>query len=126
MDMMVSRHENANRNALARLCAVQPVWTAVRTAQEALGLPDSTLLHAGPPLDDPCRPPAPLLSSAVLCCLHEGWAKDESQAERLIASGRVALRPAQQYGAVTPLAAVISPRTALVEVADLHSNPPCR
>ena len=109
----------ANTRVLARLVSVQPAWTAVRPAREALGLGDHTLLHAGPPLTDPCRPPKPLLASAVLCCLHEGWAADVAAAQRLIASGRVALRPAQDFGAVTPLAALISPSSALVEVADL-------
>lgn len=109
----------ANRRALARLLAVQPAWSAVRRAREALGLPDRTLLHAGPPLHDPCRPPAPLLSSAVLCCLYEGWAANAAEAQRLIAAGTVRLRPAQDFRAVTPLAAVISPSTMLVEVCDL-------
>lgn len=94
----------------------------MRTARDALALPERTLLHAGPPLKNPCAPPAPLLSSAVLCCLYEGWAKDEAQAETLIAKGCVALIPAQEYGAVTPLAAVISPRAALVEVSDLNDG----
>jgi hypothetical protein len=59
-----------------------------------------------------------VLSSAVLCCLHEGWAASERDAERLIATGRVKLVSAQSYGVVTPLAAVISGGTALVEVGD--------
>jgi len=109
----------ANARVLARLVSVQPAWTAVRPAREALGLEHHTLLHAGPPLTDPCRPPGPLLASAVLCCLHEGWARDAMAAERAIASGRIALRPAQDFGAVTPLAALISPSSALVEVADV-------
>jgi hypothetical protein len=54
--------------------------------------------------------------------LYEGWARDEAQAEALIAQGCVALIPAQEYGAVTPLAAVISPRAALVEVSDLNGG----
>jgi hypothetical protein len=112
----------ANRSALARLSAVRPAWTAVRTARDALALPDRTLLHAGPPLKNPCAPPAPLLASAVLCCLYEGWAHDEAEAEALIVQGSVALIPAQHFGAVTPLAAVISPRAALVEVADLNGG----
>ena len=62
--------------------------------------------------------PAPVLSSAVLCCLYEGWAASEQDAERLIATGRVKLVSAQSYGVVTPLAAVISGSTALVEVGD--------
>jgi hypothetical protein len=105
-------------SALERLCAVRPQWRAVRFAREAVALPDWTLLHAGPPYEDPCRPPAPVLSSAVLCCLHEGWAASERDAERLIATGRVKLVSAQSYGVVTPLAAVISGGTALVEVGD--------
>lgn len=115
-----SRMAQANRNVLARLSRVKPAWTAVRTARQALQLPSLTLLHAGPPLQDPCKPPAPVLASAVLCCLHEGWAKDRLEAVSLIASGEVSLLPAQQFGAVTPLAAVISPGTMLVEVADLN------
>jgi hypothetical protein len=108
----------ANDAALQRLYAVRPQWRAVRRARDAVGLPDFTLLHAGPPYADPCSPPAPVLSSAVLCCLYEGWAASEQDAERLIVSGRVTLVPAQSYGVVTPLAAVISGSTALVEVVD--------
>ncbi|MCT9069900.1 DUF1116 domain-containing protein [Cupriavidus gilardii] len=109
----------ANARVLARLASVQPAWTAVRPAREALGLAPHTLLHAGPPLTDPCRPPKPLLASAVLCCLYEGWASDAMAAEHAIACGRIALRPTQDFGAVTPLAALISPSSALVEVVDL-------
>ncbi|SOE46072.1 YlbE family protein [Orrella dioscoreae] len=111
-----------NAGALARLCAVRPVWRAVRTAREALGLPEGVLLHAGPPYEDPARPAAPVLSSAVLACLHEGWASSEEEAESLITTGRVRLVPAQQHGTVLPLAAVAGPGTALVEVADADGN----
>jgi hypothetical protein len=104
--------------ALQRLQAVRPQWRAVRFARNAVGLPEFTLLHAGPPYEDPCRPPPPVLSSAVLCCLYEGWAASEQDAEHLIATGRVKLVSAQSYGVVTPLAAVISGSTALVEAGD--------
>ncbi len=108
----------ANDAALQRLYAVRPQWQGVRSARDAVGLPDRTLLHAGPPFADPRAPSAPVLSSAVLCCLYEGWADTEAEAEALIASGAVTLASAQSFDVVTPLAAVISPRTALVEVAD--------
>ncbi|CAB3746502.1 hypothetical protein LMG29739_00200 [Paraburkholderia solisilvae] len=109
---------DANHPALERLYAVRPHWQRVARARDALGLPDFTLLHAGPPYADPCDPAAPVLSSAVLCCLYENWATTEAQAEQLIASGQVRLVAAQSFGVVTPLAAVISPSTTLVEVAD--------
>lgn len=108
----------ANQAAFARIVAVQPAWTAVCPARAALGLADRTLLHAGPPFADPRKPSPPVLSSAVLCCLHEGWASSAQEAEALIAGGGVALQPAQDYGAVVPLAAVISPGSMLVEIVD--------
>jgi hypothetical protein len=108
----------ALHSALHRLYAVRPTWTAVRTAREAVGLAPMTLLHAGPPFDNPCQPSAPVLSSAVLCCLYEGWANTPDEAEALIAEGRVKLLPTQRYRIVTPLAAVISPSSSLVEVVD--------
>jgi hypothetical protein len=107
---------------LSKLEAVRPQWHCVRSARNAVDLPDMTLLHAGPPYKDPCRPPAPVLSSAVLCCLYEGWATREAEAERLIADGRVRLISAQSYNVVTPLAAVISPRTSLVGIADANAT----
>ncbi len=109
--------------AKAALAAVEPAWLAVRTAREALHLPDFALLHAGPPLADPRHLAAPLRMSCVLACLYEGWAHDEAEALRLLADGRITLQAAQDHGAVTPLAAVISPRSALVEVVDLTSDP---
>lgn len=113
-----SAAESANARVLSRFCAVRPHWRAVRVAREALGLPDRTLLHAGPAYEDPTRPAPPVLSSAVLTCLHEGWADSEEHAEALIASDQVRLAPAQNYGLVLPLAAVAGPTTALVEIAD--------
>ncbi|CAB3764738.1 DUF1116 domain-containing protein [Paraburkholderia humisilvae] len=115
-----STSNDARHPALARLYAVRPHWRAVVRARDAIGLPDFTLLHAGPPYADPCEPAAPVLSSAVLCCLYEKWATTETQAEHLIASGQVKLVNAQSFGVVTPLAAVVSPSSTLVEVADAH------
>ncbi|WP_454827448.1 DUF1116 domain-containing protein [Paraburkholderia xenovorans] len=115
-------HTDANARALSRIHAVRPRWSGVVAAREAVKLPEFTLLHAGPPFDDARKPSAPVLSSAVLCCLYEGWAKDEAHAERLIAQGEVRLESAQSYGVVTPLAAVISPRAMLVEVSDANDQ----
>jgi hypothetical protein len=116
----------ATQQALARLYAVRPHWRAVARARDAVGLPDFTLLHAGPPYTDPCNPAPPVLSSAVLCCLYEKWATTEAQAEQLIATGQVKLLSAQSFGVVTPLAAVVSPSSTLVEVVDANASPTAR
>src|SRR5205085_9629135 len=100
------------------MAAVRPQWTAVRDARPALRLDGKVLLHAGPPLKDPTRPPTPMLNSAVVSCLHEGWARDAAEAERLVASGAVRLEPSYTRSVATPLVAMVSPRTTLAEIAD--------
>lgn len=112
----------ANAQALARILAVEPRWTAVRPAREAIGLADRVLLHAGPPLPDPKAPPPPMLNSAVLACLYEGWAADAPQAERLIASGAVRLEPSQSRRVSTPLVSMVSARTTLAVIEDAGSG----
>jgi hypothetical protein len=111
-----------NARALERILAVVPRWTAVRPAFAALGLPDRVLLHAGPPLQDPKSPPPPMLNSAVLACLHEGWAKDDAEAERLIASGGVRLEPSFIRRVSTPLVSMVSARTTVAVIEDAVSG----
>lgn len=122
---MMTVHEQAvpdartgNERAMAAMVAVRPYWCAVSPAGVAVGLPDRTLLHAGPPYADAAQAAAPVLSSAVLACMHEGWASTQEDALALIAAGDIKLVPAQSYGVVLPLASVAGPRTALVGVSD--------
>ena len=112
----------ANANAIARIGAVEPCWSAVRVARDVLALPDRTLLHAGPSLSDPTRLPPPMLNSAVLSCLYEGWARDDAEALHLIRSGDVRLAPSFAHRVSTPLAAMVSPRTTLAEIRDGRSD----
>lgn len=109
---------------LAALLAVQPQWTAVNSGAQALGLQAFELLHAGPPLENPRRPPPVLRSSIVMTCLNEGWAQSESEAEHLISRGRLQLSPAQDRACVTPLAAVVSAGTPLFVVRDAAAAGP--
>lgn len=113
-------------HALANLYAVRPAWQQVVPAADAIRFPEKTLLHAGPPFRSGQPISAPILSSAVLCCLYEGWADSEAHAQELIAHGGVQLRPAQDFNIVIPLAAVVSPRTTLVEVVDAAGINPRR
>ena len=99
------------------MAAVRPQWSAVRDARSTLGLESRVLLHAGPPLADPTRPPPPMLNAAVLSCLHEGWARDPAEAERMLAGGAVQLEPSYTRSVATPLVAMVSPRTTLAEIS---------
>lgn len=112
----------ANHNVLSRLFKVEPAWTNVCTARDAIGLGPNTLLHAGPPFIDPTKPSLPVLSSCVLVCIQEGWASTSKDAEILIASGKVRLVSALQFNVLMPLAAVASCNSPFVEISDLNST----
>ena len=119
---MKTDRSRANARAIARILAVEPKWTAVRSASEAVGLEDRVLLHAGPSLPDPKSPPPPMLNSAVLACLYEGWAKDDAEAEKMIASGAVTLEPSFTRRVSIPLVSMVSARTTLAVIQDAASN----
>lgn len=120
----------ADTIALDRLLAVEPAWTGMRRADEALALDEHVVLHAGPPAeggaDGPAGGPAvadglctPIRNAAAAACVFEGWADDLDEAEVLVNSGRLRFEPAQDRNVATPMAAVVSRSTWLIEVADL-------
>lgn len=101
----------ADAAAVAAMLAVCPVWTDLLPARQALpSLPPRALLHAGPPLPLPCTGPppmprpgapppvmarvgphvtAPMMNSAVVAILFEGWADSAEAARRMVTSGEV-------------------------------------
>jgi hypothetical protein len=105
--------------------SAHPRLLRVASAAQALGLPSHHVLHAGPPLLNPQQPPPVLLSSAVMTCLHAGWAASEAEAEALVHSGGVTWEPAQARGCVVPLAFTVASDTPLFVVDDGHDNTVC-
>ncbi len=65
------------------------------------------LLHAGPPVAwaDMC---GPMRGAAIGAALFEGWAKTPEAAARQAESGGIAFAPCHHYGAVGPMAGVVS------------------
>lgn len=88
----------------------------VQLHQVMPGLPNRTLLHAGPPYMGP--PPGAVCNAAAQAAVLEGWAPDMETARRFITAADIQLRPAQDYGVVVPLAQVASASTWCVEVGD--------
>lgn len=115
--------EEANRTALSRFLAAQPVLLGVDSARRVIpGLGEFMLLHAGPPIEwaDMC---GPMQGAVIGAILYEGWAKDDAQAQRLAAEGKVAFAPCHHYGAVGPMAGVISPSMPVWRVQNReHGN----
>jgi len=101
--------EAANAIAFARYLAAQPALTGVAPAAEAIaGLPERTILHSGPPIEwaNMC---APAQGAIVGACIYEGWAGSHQTARQLLDAGEVSFSPCHHYGAVGPMAGIISP-----------------
>jgi hypothetical protein len=90
----------------------------------ATGIDDRTLLHAGPPFDDPADVVAPVRRSLELACMFEGWADSPDAAWRSIDEGEVTLAAAQDHRVVVPLAGVASPSMAVAVVVDENGQVP--
>jgi len=117
--------DEANTVAYARYLAAQPRLVDLVLAREAMaGLADGQrrILHSGPPIEwaGMCGPQQGAITGAIL---YEGWADSLEAAERLAASGAIALDPCHEHGAVGPMAGIISPSMPVwvVENTD-HGN----
>jgi hypothetical protein len=101
--------KSANEEALRRIFAADPIWEDVRPAREVWPEMDERLLfHSGPPIEweQMCGPMQGAVIGAVLL---EGWAQDETRARELAGSGGVRFAPCHHYGAVGPMAGLVSP-----------------
>jgi hypothetical protein len=111
--------EGANATAVERVLSARPHVVGVRPARDVVTWLASgrALLHAGPPLswDDAS---GPMRGAIVGALLYEGWADDPQAAERLAASGGIALEPCHHHGAVGPMAGVVSPSMPMFVLHD--------
>ena len=101
--------EAANATAFARYLAAQPALTGVAQAADAIArLPERTILHSGPPIEwaNMC---APVQGAIIGACIYEGWADSHETAQQLLDAGEVSFSPCHHYGAVGPMAGIISP-----------------
>jgi len=105
---LTSRVEAANHEVVRRIVESNPQVIDVTPAHEAMGLPDHTLTHAGPPIswERMCGPQKRAVLGAIQ---FEGWAEGNEQAAALVESGHVALAPNHAYNAVGPMTGIISP-----------------
>ncbi|MDP6603297.1 MAG: DUF1116 domain-containing protein [Rhodospirillales bacterium] len=100
--------EAANREALRRIVAAEPVLVDVVPAgEEIAGLGPLMVLHAGPPIEwrRMCGPMRGAICGAIVL---EGWADDLAQAAELAESGGIAFRPNHDFDAVGPMTGMIT------------------
>jgi uncharacterized protein DUF1116 len=112
----------ANRRAVARMLAAEPVLVDVRPAAEAVrGMRRDLVLHAGPPIAW-ARMSGPLRGAIVGGLIYEGLAATPEEAERLAASGGVEFAPCHHHGAVGPMAGVTTASMPVLVVEDRASG----
>ena len=101
--------EAANKIAFECFMSAQPVLRGIQPAKLAIPkFGERTLLHAGPPVEwqNMCGPMQGAIIGAIL---YEGWADDQEKARKLAASHNVTFAPCHHFGAVGPMAGIISP-----------------
>ena len=99
----MERIEDANRQALRRMLAGDPVLADVIPAAKAIsGLKDRMILHAGPPIDwdHMC---GPMRGAVTGIAVFEGWAPDLRTAAEMAAAGAFDFHPNHHFGAVGPM-----------------------
>ena len=102
------RIEQANREALDRLTAAQPVLQDIAPAREVIpGLQDKMVTHAGPPIEwqRMCGAQQGAIIGQVI---YEGWAKTPDKARAMLAKGTIRLEPNHHHQTVGPMAGTIS------------------
>lgn len=110
----------ANQQAFTRLLEAQPVLRDIVPARDALrNMTDTTILHAGPPIewDRMC---GAMRGAVIGGLLYEELATTPAEAERLAASGSITFAPCHSRDAVGPMAGILTPRMPVMVVENVE------
>jgi len=132
--------EQANTEATERMMEARPVLVGLGKAQEVIpDMRDNLLLHAGPPLtlrgasfgfaqDRPQggaweRASGPMRGAITGALIFEGKATNEAEAQALVESGEIELKPCHHHGAAGPMAGLIAPSMSVYIIENkTHGN----
>lgn len=106
----------ANKEAFFRIQKGQPIVKRLRPAHECIpGMTKTGIFHAGPPIhwDNMC---GPMRGAYVGALKYEGLANTDSEAEDLMASGKITYGPNHPNKCVGPMTGMISYSMPLWEV----------
>ena len=110
--------DSANEEVVRRLNDGVPILQAIEQAADVVpGIGDRTVLHCGPAIDwsEMCDP---LRRSVQAAIVAEGWTTNVADAAAAVASGDVALAPANEHRTVVPMATAIGPSAPVYVVAN--------
>ena len=101
--------DEANEEAVSRIKKARPVLIGMGLAKDVIpGYKPNLFLHAGPPVTWE-RMCGPVKGAVMGALIYEGMAKDEAEAEKIAASGKIEFAPCHHYHTVGPMAGVVSP-----------------
>ena len=101
----------------------RPVLVGLGKALDVVpGMRDDLLLHAGPPITWE-RASGPMRGAITGALIFEGKAKDESEAQALVESGKIELEPCHHHQCAGPMAGVICPSMSVYILKnETHGN----
>jgi hypothetical protein len=105
--------EAANADALQRITSGRPMLVGIGIARDVIpGFSPSRgrllIAHSGPPIEWD-RMSGPTRGAVTGALIYEGLAETPEGAAQLAASGKIEFAPCHHYGAVGPMAGIISP-----------------
>ena len=101
--------DEANAEVTRRIKSGRPILLGMGIAKDTIpGMHDRMILHAGPPItwDRMCGPQRGAVMGALI---YEGFAGDETEAEKIAKAGGVEFAQCHHFHAVGPMAGIISP-----------------
>ncbi|MFF3505023.1 DUF1116 domain-containing protein [Streptomyces sp. NPDC003247] len=121
-DAARTARDAANARAVARLTGARPVLETIAPAGEVVpGMTARTVLVSGPPMPWE-RYEGGQRRAVVGAALYEGLARDEAEAEALLADGTIAVRPSHDHATVGSLTGVCTASMPVVVVRDESSG----
>ena len=115
--------DKANTEATEKMMEARPVLVGLGKALDVVpGMRDDLLLHAGPPITWE-RASGPMRGAITGALIFEGKAKDESEAQALVESGKIELEPCHHHQCAGPMAGVICPSMSVYILKnETHGN----
>lgn len=98
----------ANQAVIEKIVSAQPYLMDVVPAKSVIKqLDGKVLLHAGPPIKWE-QMTNPMKGSCYGAAIFEGWAKDETEADKMLSNGEVEFIPCHHVDAVGPMGGITS------------------
>lgn len=99
----------ANKKVIEKVKAAKPVLIDMELAIDCIpGITPTTILHSGPYItwEKMC---GPMKGAVIGALLYEELASNEEEAIAMVERGEITFAPCHEYGAVGPMAGVLSP-----------------